>query len=77
MDYNNYGRISLLSTSYKILPNLLSSRMTPYENGIIGKYPYVFMRTTYFSFCKYLKRSGNAITRYVSYLWILKKPMTP
>ena len=29
--------ISLLSTSYKILSNLILSRMTPYANAIIGK----------------------------------------
>ena len=31
MDCNNYREISLLSTSYKILSNILLSRMTPYS----------------------------------------------
>ena len=35
MDCNNYRGISLLSTSYKILSNILLSRMTPYANEII------------------------------------------
>jgi hypothetical protein len=37
MDCNNYRGISLLSTSYKILSNIILSRMTPYENEIIGQ----------------------------------------
>ena len=36
MDYNNYKGISLLSTSYKILSNILLTRRTPYANEIIG-----------------------------------------
>ena len=32
MDCNNYRGISLLSTSYKILSNILLSRMTPLAN---------------------------------------------
>ena len=38
MDWNNYRRISFLSTSYKILSNILLSRMIPYANEIIGEY---------------------------------------
>jgi hypothetical protein len=29
-DFNNYRRISLLSTSYKILSNIFLSRLSPY-----------------------------------------------
>ena len=32
MDCNNYRGISLLSTSYKIISNILLSRMSPYAN---------------------------------------------
>jgi hypothetical protein len=32
IDYNNYLRISLLSTAYKILSNILLARLTPYVN---------------------------------------------
>ena len=35
MDCNNYRGISLLSTSYKILSNILLSRMTPYANEML------------------------------------------
>jgi hypothetical protein len=35
-DYNNYRGISLLSTAYKILSNILLTRLTPYVNEVIG-----------------------------------------
>jgi hypothetical protein len=35
-DCNNYQGISLLSTSYKILSNILLTRLTPYADKIIG-----------------------------------------
>jgi hypothetical protein len=35
-DCNNYREISLLSTSYKILSNILLSRLVPYIDEIIG-----------------------------------------
>jgi hypothetical protein len=35
-DYSNYRGISLLSTSYKILSNILLSRLGPYIDEIIG-----------------------------------------
>jgi hypothetical protein len=35
-DSNNYRGISLLSTSYKILSNILLSRLTPCTDEIIG-----------------------------------------
>jgi sorting nexin-29 len=35
-DCNNYRGISLLSTTYKILSNILLARLTPYMNEIIG-----------------------------------------
>jgi hypothetical protein len=35
-DFNNYPGISLLSTSYKILSNILLSRLSPYIDEIIG-----------------------------------------
>jgi hypothetical protein len=37
-DCNNYRVISLLSTAYKILSNILLARLTPYVNEIIGNY---------------------------------------
>jgi hypothetical protein len=35
-DCNNHQGISLLSTAYKILPNILVARLTPYVNEVIG-----------------------------------------
>ena len=35
-DYNNYRGISLLPTTYKILSNILLSRLIPYAEEIIG-----------------------------------------
>jgi hypothetical protein len=35
-DCSNYRGISLLSTSYKILSNILLSRLSPYVNEIVG-----------------------------------------
>jgi len=35
-DCSNYRGISLLSTTYKILSNILLSRLTPYAEEIIG-----------------------------------------
>jgi hypothetical protein len=37
-DCNNYCGISLLSASYKILSNILPSRLSPYIDEIIGDY---------------------------------------
>jgi len=44
MDCNNNRGISLLPTSYKILSNILLSRITPYANEIIGDYQCGFRR---------------------------------
>jgi hypothetical protein len=40
----NYGGISLLSTAYKILSNILLARLTPYVNEIIGNHQCGFRR---------------------------------
>jgi hypothetical protein len=37
-DCSNYRGISLLSTSYRILSNILLSRLTPYADEIIGEH---------------------------------------
>jgi hypothetical protein len=43
-DCNNYLGISLLSTSYKILSNILLCRLTPYVDKIIGDHHCGFRR---------------------------------
>ncbi|PSN35706.1 hypothetical protein C0J52_10179 [Blattella germanica] len=43
-DCNNYRGILLLSTSYKILTNILVSRLTPYIDEIIGDHQCAFTR---------------------------------
>jgi sorting nexin-29 len=43
-DYNNYRGISLLSTAYKILSNILLARLNPYVNEIIGGHKCGFRR---------------------------------
>jgi hypothetical protein len=43
-DCNNYRGISLLSTPYKILPNILLSRLVPYIDEIIGVHQCGFRR---------------------------------
>jgi hypothetical protein len=43
-DCSNYRGISLLSTSYRILSNILLPRLTPYADGIIGDHQCGFRR---------------------------------
>jgi hypothetical protein len=43
-DCNNYRGISLLSTSYKLLSNILLSRLVPYTDEIIGVHQCGFRR---------------------------------
>jgi hypothetical protein len=43
-DCSNYRGISLLSTSYKILSNILLARLTPYADEIIGDHQCGFWR---------------------------------
>jgi sorting nexin-29 len=43
-DCNNYQGISLLSTAYKMLSNILLARLIPHVNEIIGDYQCGFHR---------------------------------
>jgi hypothetical protein len=63
-DCNNYRGISLLSTSYKILSNILLSRLDPYIDKIIGHHQCGFRRnrsTTgqIFCFCQILEKKWD------------------
>ena len=46
-DRNNFGGISLLSITYKILSNILLSRLTPYGEEITGDHRCGFRLITY------------------------------
>jgi len=53
-DCSNYRGISLLSTTYKILSNILLSRLTPYAEEITADHQCGFQHsksTTYHIFC--------------------------
>jgi hypothetical protein len=45
-DCSNYPGIALLSTSYKILSNILPARLTPYTDEIIGEHQCGFRHNT-------------------------------
>jgi len=60
-DCNNYRGISLLRTTYKILSNILLSRLIPYAKEIIGDHQCAFDATgrlliIYSAFAKYLRK---------------------
>jgi len=59
-----YKGISLLPTKYKILSNILLSKLTPYADKIIGNITVDFEATgqlliLYPPFIKYLRKNGN------------------
>jgi hypothetical protein len=43
-DYSNYRGISRLPTTYKMLPNILLSRLTPYATEMLGDHQFGFRR---------------------------------
>jgi hypothetical protein len=60
-DCRNYRGISLLSTSYKILSNILLARLTPHAEEIIGDHQYGF-------------QCNRSTTDQIFYIWqILEK----
>jgi hypothetical protein len=71
-DINNYSGKSLLSTSYKILSNILLSRLSPYIGEIIGDHQCGFRRNRSIAeqiFCirQILEKSGSTMRQYISY----------
>jgi hypothetical protein len=69
---NNYRGISLLSTSYKMLSNILLSRLVPYREEIIGDHQCGCQRnrsTTDQIFClpQIQGRNGCTMRQYISY----------
>jgi hypothetical protein len=77
-DCSNYRGISLLSSSYKILSNILLARLTQYADEIIGNHQCGFRRNSsttdhIFIFCRYWRKNGSVFVRYVIYLQISGK----
>ena len=71
-DCNNYRGISLLPTAYKILSNILLSRLTPYTKEIIGDHQCGFRRnrsTIDHIFCilQILEKNGSTMNKFISF----------
>jgi hypothetical protein len=71
-DCNNYRGISLLSTSYKILSNILLARLTAYADKIVGDNQCGFRssRSTtdqIFDFRHILEKNGSIMLQYISF----------
>ena len=73
-DCSDNKGIPLLPTMFKILSNILLSRLTPYAEEIIGIHQCGFRRnrsTTahmFSAFIKYLEKTGNTIKQFTSSL---------
>jgi hypothetical protein len=72
-DCSNYRGISLLTTTYKILPTIHLSWLTPYAEEIIGDHQCGFGHnrpTTdhIFSIRQILEKNGNKMRQCISYL---------
>ena len=72
-DCNNYRGISLSPTTYKILSNILPSRLTPYAEEIIGDHQCGFRRnrsTAGHLFCirQIPEKNGNTMKQCISSL---------
>jgi hypothetical protein len=65
---NNYRGISLLSTSYNILSNILLSRLVPYIDEIIGDQPLI--RLDFSAFVRYWRKNESTMRQYIR-----RKPM--
>jgi len=77
-DCNNYRGISLLPTTYKILSNILFSRLIPYAKEIIGDHQCGFRRnrsTIDHMFCirQMLEKNGNTMKKFISSLQTSRK----
>jgi hypothetical protein len=72
-DCNNYRRISLLSTAYKILSNILLARLTSYVSEVIWDHQCGFRRNRstvdqIFYIRQNKRKSGSIMGQCISYL---------
>jgi len=72
-DCNNYRGISLLPTMYKVLSNILLSRLIPYAEEVTGIINVDSDATgrlliIYSAFGKYLRKNGNTMKQCISSL---------
>jgi hypothetical protein len=72
-DCSNYRGISLLTTSYRILSNILLSELIPYADEIIGDHKCGFRHNrlkTGQIFCirQILEKSGSVMAQHIRYL---------
>jgi hypothetical protein len=79
---SNYRGISLLSTSYKILSNVLLSRLSPYVDEIIGDHQCGFRHNRsnadqIFCINRYWRKNGSIMRQYTSYSQTSREPMKP
>jgi hypothetical protein len=78
-DCSNYRGLSLLSTSYKILSNILLTRLIPYADEIIGDHQCGFWQNKstadqIFYIWQILEKNGSILVQFISYLYISRKP---
>jgi hypothetical protein len=67
-NYSNYNGISPLSTSYKILSNIVLSWLSPYINEITEDHQRGFqLLIRYFAFVRYLIKNRSTMRQYISY----------
>jgi hypothetical protein len=72
-DCSNYRGISLLPTTYKILSNIVLSRLTPYAEESNGGHQVDFIAAgqlliIYSAFIKYLRKNGSTTNQCISSL---------
>jgi hypothetical protein len=77
---NKSNCISLFSTTYKILSNIILSRLSPCVDKFIGDYQGLFQsnRSTteqFFSIPQTLEKNGSTVRQYISYSYTSRRPM--
>jgi hypothetical protein len=78
-DCSNYRGISILSTTYKIISNILLSRLTPNVEQLLGIMSVNFNTTSQLlildcAFMKYSRRNGNNMKQCISFAQTSRNP---